>query len=191
MSDPYVEDLRACAAAAAQVANYCDHADHNEPADATWVIGAAQTFRSVALRIAAREGVDLLELYGRRLRAIELRSVAAASRDAFDAEVAVGRAVSWRDLQRAQLEHDRQYHPDVLGLHKSEQLRHYALHLGKLVGALAKQPAHGAAHEDFVDRRLPDMAIFGVKLVTVMNEQMSDAPVLPRHTASAPFEALR
>ena len=43
MSDTYHDDLRDLAIAAAHVANYCDHADHNEPVDAAWVLGAAET----------------------------------------------------------------------------------------------------------------------------------------------------
>ena len=54
---------------------------------------------------------------------------------------AIYTANSWRALQLVQAEHDRHYHPDVCGLTKGEQLRHYALHLAKIVGGEIKASA--------------------------------------------------
>src|SRR4051794_35038061 len=117
MSDNYRNDLRDLAIATGQVANYCDHSDHNEAVEARWVLGAAETLRAIARRIAEREGVDLLALYAKRLDAIESRNVAADSNE-FDGATAARAASTWRELQLVQYEHDRRYHPDVLGLHK-------------------------------------------------------------------------
>jgi hypothetical protein len=36
------------------------------------------------------------------------------------------------------VEHDRHFHPDVIGLRTLDQLRHYVLHLAKLVGVFAE-----------------------------------------------------
>ena len=43
---------------------------------------------------------------------------------------------TWRQVQVAQLLHDRRFHPDVFGLSSLEQLRHYTLHVTKLAGLL-------------------------------------------------------
>lgn len=171
------EDLRDLAIAAGQVANYCDHADHNEPVDAAWVIGAGETFRTVATRMARRENLNIFELYGERLAEIEERNVA-FDRDAFNGREAAAGCSTWRELQMVQLDHDRYYHPDVLGLHKSEQLLHYALHLSKLVAAVAEEHSQGVAHEDFVRRRLPDILLFGIKLATVMSQKLADEAIV-------------
>jgi hypothetical protein len=178
MTTTYRDDLHAVAQATAQVANYCDHADHNEPVEASWVLGAAETVRSVAQRIAAREAVDIVEAYADRLAEIEARNVQGPF-EAFDGPTDARRARTWRDLQRVQADHDRLYHPDVLGLHKSDQLQHYVLHLAKLVGALAGQPSASDQQVDFVTRRLPDLLLFGIKLSTVMGQKLPETQIVP------------
>jgi hypothetical protein len=66
----------------------------------------------------------------------------------------------------------------VLGLSRYEQLRHYALHLAKLAGAAAAAAAiEGDAERDFLARRLPDLLLFGLKLATLVNEQLAEQPV--------------
>lgn len=184
MPDSYTEDLRDVAIAAAQVANYCDHADHNEPVDRSWVLGASETLKSVAVRIAEREGVDLFELYAERVASIESRNVADTN-DAYDGAEAVRAASSWRELQLAQLGHDRYFHPDVLGLHKSEQLLHYALHLSKLAGALAEEPSLSDQHADFLARRLPDLLLFSLKLASVMGQKLPETALNHGHEFAA------
>jgi hypothetical protein len=176
MTITYRDDLCAVAQATAQVANYCDHADHNEPVDTAWVLGAAETLRSVAQRIALRESVDIVDAYAGRLAEIEARNVQGPF-EAFDGPAEARSARTWRDLQRVQTEHDRLYHPDVVGLHKSDQLQHYVLHLAKLVGALAGQPSAGDPQNDFLARRLPDMLLFGIKLSTVMGQKLPEMQI--------------
>jgi len=78
----------------------------------------------------------------------------------------------WRALQLVQDEHDQAYHFDVVGLTKSDQLRHYALHVAKLAGACADAARGDLGHEDFLARRVPDMLLFGVKLATVTSEKL-------------------
>ncbi len=182
MTATYRDDLAVLAKATGQVANYCDHADHNEALDASWVLGAAEAVRNVAQRIAAGEGIDLVEAYADRLDEIEARNVQGPF-DSFDGPAEARHALSWRELQRVQAEHDRLYHPDVVGLHKSDQLQHYTLHLAKLVGALAEQPSSGDRHVDFVTHRLPDMLLFGIKLSTVMGQKLPDTRIVPVQSA--------
>jgi hypothetical protein len=162
------------APAAAAVANYCDHVEHNEGAERAWVTDAGALLRSASVAFAAGAGADPIELFAERLGAIEARNVLYRP-GGFDGHAAALQARTWRDLQLLQVEHDRAYHPDVIGLTKADQLRHYALHLAKIVGAFAE----AADHEDLLRRRLPDALLFGLKLPTVMGARLPDE-VLPR-----------
>jgi hypothetical protein len=171
--DPYVHWSLELARASAAVANYCDHVEHNEAADRDWVTGAGRTVRHAALTLAAHDHVDLLGLYAGRLRQIERRNPLWSSGDVDGGELVLG-ASTWRALQLAQVEHDRRYHPDVVGLAKLDQLRHYALHLAKLVGAVAEIAAGSGDQASFHQRRLPDLLLFGIKLSTVTGEHLAD-----------------
>jgi hypothetical protein len=169
----YVRFTLAAAPAAAAVANYCDHAEHNERVEAGWVLGAAEAFMQLALEMAAVEGVDVFVLYQARLEAIEARNVVRHD-GGFNGGAAAGAASTWRELQVVQMDHDRFYHPDVVGLSRASQLRHYAFHLSKIVGALAERAAGATDRDDIIERRLPDMLLFGLKLHTVMGVTLSD-----------------
>jgi hypothetical protein len=179
----FFDDLLDVAQAAGAVANYCDHAEHNEVVDASWVLDSGQTLRDVARRVAEREGLDLRELYARRLEEIEKRGVRGVA-EPFDGGAAARQANSWAELQRVQVEHDRAYHPDVVGLHKAEQLRHYALHLAKLSAALSEVIRHPERRDDFLRHRLPDLLLFGMKLPTVMGRPLADS-ALPTASLAA------
>lgn len=168
--------LRAAPAAAA-VANYCDHVEHNEVADVEWVVSAGDSLRHLAIDFAGSAKLDLFELYAERLGAIEGRNVLARP-GGYDGHAAALAAETWRDLQLVQVEHDRYYHVDVIGLTKAEQLRHYALHLAKIVGAFAE----GRDETSLVERRLPDTLLFALKLHTVMSRRLPD-DALPRATS--------
>ena len=63
---------------------------------------------------------------------------------------------------------------------KDQQLRHYALHLAKAVGAFAEP----REEQELLHRRLPDVLLFAIKLHTVMGVRLSDAR-LPRPSVSA------
>jgi hypothetical protein len=167
------------ASPAADVANYCDHTDHNEMTDRAWVADAGRTLVREACAFANVEGLSIVELYAERLGAIEARNVLAHP-GAYDGHSAALEAKSWRDLQLIQVQHDRYYHPDVIGLSKAGQLQHYALHLAKLVGAFAV----AADADDLLRRRLPDVLLFGIKLLTVMGVRMTD-DALPRLAAGS------
>jgi hypothetical protein len=169
--NPYVPWALGLAEAAAAVANYCDHAEHNETLERAWVTDAAETLRTLSEEIAAYEHEDLYSRYAARLRQIEQRNPLWSPRE-LDGGALVEQASTWKALQLAQAEHDRRYHPDVFGLSKMEQLRHYAFHLAKLAGAIAEVAAGHGDHGDFCSRRLPDLLLFGLKLSTVMGEQL-------------------
>jgi hypothetical protein len=168
----YREFALALAPAAAAVANYCDHAEHNEVVDRGWVTTAGATLERLAFDLAPTVGVDLLAAYAERLGSIERRNVLAGTA-VFDGARAASSASTWRELQLVQAEHDRVYHPDVLGLSRSDQLRHYAFHLAKLVGAFATSDDD----VELLARRLPDTLLFAIKLRTVMGERLPEEPL--------------
>jgi hypothetical protein len=170
---PYAEWALQLCRAAADVCNYCDHVDHNETVDREWIFGSARALRELACQMAVHDGEDLLALYVARLREIEARNPLRAP-DAIDGGALAERATTWRELQLAQVAHDRHYHPDVLGLSKFDQLNHYALHLAKLSGALAEVAQGLADPADFRRRRLPDLLLFGIKLATVTGKALPE-----------------
>lgn len=168
----YETALKEVAFAAGLVADFCDKTEHNESVDGQWVIAASEKLLTAALAIAEFEEIDLQEAYASRLSQIERRNVIWGA-SAFQGEIAAREAQTMRDLQVVQLEHDRVYHPDVLGLKKEDQLRHYALHLSKLVAALAGVILDDSTRPDFLLRRLPDMLLFSIKLQTVMSRRLA------------------
>jgi hypothetical protein len=162
------------ATASASIAGYCDRAEHLEPTDPTVIRTAGATLREIALELAAEREIDIVQAYRTRLEAVEQRHPLYPAGGYAAVEAIADHGATWRQLQRAQWEHDRHYHPDVLGLSRYEQLRHYAFHLAKLAGAAAIE---GDAERDFLARRLPDLLLFGLKLATLVNEQLPEHPV--------------
>jgi hypothetical protein len=156
------------------VADVCDHVEHNESADPADVRMAGQRLRALSAQLATCAGEPIEKLYGERLCAIEHRNVLHHPGALDGPDLLVG-AKSWRDLQLVQVAHDRFYHPDVIGLTKADQLRHYALHLAKLAGAAAEAARGHTPLDDFVRRRVPDILLFGIKLATVTGDKLSDA----------------
>lgn len=159
------------ATASAAVSNYCDHIEHNEFADIEDVRDAGAVLRTTAVRLSSVGGYDPVELYARRLAAIEARHVL-HTEDSFDGEAAALEIADWRGLQLVQADHDRAYHADVIGLTKCDQLRHYALHVAKLAGATAQAARGELDRADWLRRRVPDMLLFGLKLATVTSEAL-------------------
>lgn len=164
------------AAASASLAGYCDRAEHLEKTDPELIRDVGATLRSLAVKLAENNQIDLVGAYRSRLEGVEQRHpLYPAGFAALDAIPSQG--ATWRQLQGVQWEHDRHYHPDVLGLSRYEQLRHYAFHLAKLAGAAAK--AADGDESDFLARRLPDLLLFGLKLATLTNERLPDELVTP------------
>ena len=90
---------------------------------------ALQVLPFVALVLARESRMSLLDLYRTRIEAVETASIHSAT--ALDGIVemsgadALRHATTWKQVQVAQLLHDRRFHPDVFGLSKVDQLRHY------------------------------------------------------------------
>ena len=169
------EALTAAAVAAAAVANHCDHAEHIESVSRDDVVHASETYRQLAQVLAADAGIDIFEAYADRLAVIEQRNILAVEA-AFDGGAAVRSATTWADLQRAQIAHDRAYHPDVFGLARIDQLRHYSFHLSKLVGGLAEVGEGRVGWAEFAKTRLADVLLFGIKLATVSSVKLPEEP---------------
>jgi hypothetical protein len=171
---------RALVRAAASLASYCEHVEHNEPHVVEDAARAGDSLRTIALALAREADLSLLEVYRRRIEDIEAASLHSAT--AIDGIVdmpgadALRHATTWRQVQIAQLLHDRRFHPDVFGLSKLEQLRHYTLHVTKLAGLLVDADEPGSWWE-FAQSRLPDLAVFGVKLASVCNCALPDEAV--------------
>ena len=183
-SDRYVAWALRMSRSAAAVANYCDHAEHNERVELSWVLDPAEDLRALACEIALAEGLDVQALYAARLRAIEQRNPHWTP-TTLDGGALAEMSRTWRDLQLAQSQHDRFYHPDVVGLAKLDQLRHYALHLAKLAGAIADVAQGHADRGDFQARRLPDVLLFGLKLSSVCGERLQDSLLAPDRRAAS------
>lgn len=173
MTEPLVEAALDVAVASARVANYCDHAEHNEIVDREWVLGPARDLLRVAANLSEQLDVDPWQAYARRLAQIELANPL-RSETSFDGGSALKQARTWREIQSAQANHDRHYHPDVNGLARAEQLRHYAFHVAKIAGALAMSARGELEQDEIRSRRLPDMVLFGVKLHTAMGVRLPD-----------------
>lgn len=174
LQPPFQDFALRLAPLAASVANFCDHVEHNEVADRAWVTEPAAALRAAAAELARAHELNLIELYAERLGQVEDRNVLARPAG-YDGHRAALEAVTWRDLQLVQVDHDRYYHSDVAGMSKAEQLRHFALHLAKLVGAFA-EPRDAA---ELLHRRLPDVLLFSIKLSTVMGCRLPDEPASP------------
>jgi hypothetical protein len=169
----YTEYVLRIARIASDVANYCDHVEHNETADPGTVSDAGRALRELASQIASQECIDLKAAYANRLRMIESANVLVGELS-YDGGADADSARTWRDLQLVQARHDRAFHPDVLGMPKAEQLRHYALHLAKIAGALARRVESETVSVEILDRRLPDLLLFGIKLSTVTGDRLPD-----------------
>jgi hypothetical protein len=182
---PKIEDIHVwtfkVARAAAAVGNYCDHVEHNEVVDRAWILDSGAVLREIAYEIFAAMDLSPLDVYTQRLQEIESRNVLhpqSALPEIASVALSIALAAStWRDLQRAQSQHDRDYHPDVIGLSKYDQLRHYAFHLSKLAGALAEVCVGELSFEDFCAKRLADILLFGIKLSTVCNQALPDSDI--------------
>jgi hypothetical protein len=176
MSDDQTEIVRTLVTATGRLAQFCDRAEHNEAADRAVIIDVSASLRSLAARVLRRHQVSTIAAYADRLASIELRHPIAGS-GAFDAADQVPLAKTWRDLQRCQAQHDGTYHPDVNGLSKLDQLRHYTQHLGKLAWYFQDNVADTGIGTDATTTRVTDILVFGVKLATVCGYLLPEEPI--------------
>lgn len=170
--------LRRVAIAAGQAALYCDRSEHAEAAEVGWLQSAAEGLREAAVSVSEAFEVDLPIGYARRLGEVEARSPFRTTAS-FDGVRAARAATTWRELQEVQSWHDREYHPDVVGLARLDQVRHCALHVAKLCGWYAQAVSSEVAAKEIVDHRLADTLLFGLKLASLANVQLSSER-LPR-----------
>jgi hypothetical protein len=161
----------------ARVSGYCDHAEHLEDTDRTAIGRAGAELRALAIELAADDGVDLVDAYRHRLEAVEQRHPLYPAGGFAAVNEIPAQGATWRLLQQVQWEHDRHYHPDVLGLSRYEQLRHYAFHLAKLAGVAAEAASASDQVSPLPQHRLADLLLFGLKLATLINEPLPDQPV--------------
>jgi hypothetical protein len=158
------------------LARLCDRAERNEDASRDVVIVAGAELSSSALALLREHDMNPLDAYASRLAQIEIRHPLAGAR-LFDADYVVRNVKSWRGLQQAQAHHDAVYHPDVTGLAKIDQLRHYTLHLAKLAWLLQDAANGGDIGGDITNDCMVDILAFGVKLATVCGQILPDTPI--------------
>jgi hypothetical protein len=157
---------------AGELARHCDRAEHNEQVERTTLTHAGAQLRAMARRLAAEFQVRLQERYADRLDVVESRHPLSGG-GTFDGGDAVRISKTMLELQRAQIRHDAVYHPDVAGMPKYAQLRHFTLHLTKL-SMLLLDAIEGRDRDEFLTERLADLFIFGIKLSTVAGERLPD-----------------
>ena len=179
--EPNPHCLRILEAVVKNLSTHCDHVEHNEPNNVNDINVAGQQLRDMAVELALRNNISLLELYANRIRAMEESSImrhAPLYRGAssFLGAETIVTASTWHDLQIGQLQHDKQFHPDVFGMPKYQQLRHYVLHIAKLPDYLSKAIMENDMAK-FCQERLADVIVFGVKLATLRGEELPDAPI--------------
>jgi hypothetical protein len=171
------EGTRALVKLTGRLARHCDRAEHNEPVSRDLLLEAARELRYLAVDLSRTLDLDLRESYATRLHVIETRHPLGGLGQ-FNGAEAIRASKTWADIQRAQFLHDVTYHPDVVGLAKFEQLRHYTLHLTKLCGyAQEAVDSDEKIPTDFTTQRIADLLIFGIKLSTVVGETLHDEAV--------------
>ena len=167
---------RALTRAAADLAGFCEHIEHNESNSIGIAARAGDQLREIAANLSARSGISLTSAYAARIRAVEEKSLLRHV-SLFESAVTLpgaevlASAQTWDEVQIGQLIHDRQFHPDVFGLSKLEQIRHYTFHVTKLAGMFV-DALDNNAWPIFQKERLADIAVFGVKIATVCNIEL-------------------
>jgi hypothetical protein len=169
--------LRGVATATAALARFCDHAEHVEEVDRSWIMDAATRFQAAAVELASALEVDLREVYATRLAQVEAGRYIFSLLDGFDGGKQVTEAVTWQDLQRIQFYHDRYYHPDVVTLSQADHLRHCVLHGAKLAGLLANVTPDDRGRSELTDRGLADLMVFALKLSTLVKVRLPNEPL--------------
>lgn len=167
--------------ASGAIAIHCDRSEHNEDVLKADLQRQGRLLRELASELAAENDLDLIELYASRLEGLEGRHPMGGS-GLFDGPGEARKIESWADAQQVQYKHDLWYHPDVVGMSKFSQIRHYAFHVSKLAtltldAALAVGETAERLHADFWRLRLADIFIFGIKLSTVTGERLGPVMV--------------
>jgi|SRR5207253_6936735 len=82
-------------------------------------------------------------------------------------------------LQKAQEEHDRRFHKDVMSWEKSKQIEHCAFHLSKIAGLFStycEKMHHGEPYDvdKLVSDRIPDILIFALKFANTFDQNLEE-----------------
>lgn len=171
--DDVPDAVRTLVRVVGSLAQFCDRAEHNEGTERASVSAAGEALRECGVALLRARAVDPVAAYAERLASMETRHPLGGA-GVFDAHEQIPLAKTWRDLQRFQVRHDAVYHPDVCGLAKIEQLRHYTLHLAKLAWLLQE---HALGHKQLISPerdRFVDILVFGVKMATVCGTLLPD-----------------
>lgn len=81
--------------------------------------------------------------------------------------------------QKIQYKHDQRNHADILSLHKTERLKHYALHFGKYVGRVM---GYGSFS---VERTLVDALLVSLSSANTLNLNLNTAIEARKRVLSA------
>lgn len=182
---PSNRDAYMCAAidlvsVTATLADHCLRLESCSPISPSALVEVGEQLRNIAVRLFRLRGTSLVASYAKRIADIEAMSILRHRRIDIEriqtpAEL-LATAETWSDIQIAQMLHDRQFHPDVFGMSKINQLTHYTLHVMKIPSSVL-QAASGEGTDGELEKRIVDIAVFGVKFATLKNVRLSDEPV--------------
>lgn len=168
--------MRAVTVAAGDIGLFCDRTEHAEAVDASLVAAASERLCKAALDTARTLELDLFAIYADRLDEVEGRP-AVRPAGAIDGGTAARAAKTWSALQAVQAAHDRDYHLDVVGLSRLDQLRHCSFHAAKLAAWYARILEDESHFIEFRTRRLPDTLLFGLKFATLAGVPLASSPL--------------
>lgn len=73
------------------------------------------------------------------------------------------------DLQKRQIEHDKEHHQDIYTLPYPERMNHYVLHFSKYVGRLSRDYADEERREEQLEKTLADSFIVALAAANTLN----------------------
>ena len=162
------------------LAGWCDRAEHNEGVLRDELLAIGSRLRVLGLDLLEDAALDPVISYASRLRQVEVKNVLFDERGPDVPGRMNSPSCTWRRAQLVQAEHDRFFHPDVVGLPRVQQVQHYALHLAKLSLYLQIASRDATAWTDWTSGRAADALVFGVKLATVANYRLPDSRLADR-----------
>src|SRR6056297_3094640 len=73
------------------------------------------------------------------------------------------------EWQRDQYVHDQRNHFDILSLHKQDRLKHYAMHMAKYAGRVAR----GATETKPIERTFVDALLVSLSAANTLHQRLS------------------
>ena len=153
----------------------CDMPDPTLPDNAKAIRQASRQLIELAADMARTWQMPLQELYAERLAELEARddqTLTAAGNQL--GAVFLRKATNWSEIKAAQSLHDQHFHQQVIDWPLGKQLRHHALHVGKLVGHLA-EAIDTNDYAKFKQIYLPDVLAFGVILASLIDYDLAES----------------